>query len=222
MRAALLVVLSLAGCSKKETRDDCDRFFTRSRPILDAMMKDSGKHLTDADAVKFVADCREHRGKPENKDDALMNCVLETTDDDKIKACWSAAFGDYNKKSKQVEAAVQLDRLGKNLKVYYVTNDTFPVGKSGPTPAKGCCEQPGARCAVTDAWTKDKVWQALEFQIDEPNLFQYSYESDGKRATVMAVGDLDCDSTMITYKLEAGVDNGVPGIRLTEPPPNSD
>jgi len=222
MHKTLLLVALLGACSKAESGDDCERFFARSKPVFDAMAKDKGKAMTDADAARFLSECRTHQGKPGNKDEALMKCVLAASDDDKIKSCWTDALGDYMKKSKKTEAQLQLNKLGKNLKVYYITNDKFPVGKTGPTPDKGCCGQPNAKCAVTTAWATDKVWQELDFQIDEPNLFQYSYESDGKTATATAVGDLDCDTTMITYTLKVSVDNGNPKAEIIEPPPNSD
>jgi len=85
------------------------------------------------------------------------------------------------------------------------------------TPAATCCQGAGAKCAVdANAW-KDPVWQALDFQIDEAHLFQYSYESDGKTFTALAVGDLDCDTQMITYTLKGTSENGNPAVQMTEP-----
>jgi hypothetical protein len=222
MRTRLLLLLAVAGCSKKESGDDCERFVDKSKPAMEAMMKESGKTMSDADKAKLVADCREHHGKAGNKDDALLKCVLDASGDDKVKACWADAMGDFRKKSKKTEAALQLNKMSKNLKVYYVTNAAFPAGKSGPTPAAGCCGQPNAKCAVTDAWAKDKIWQELDFQIDEPNQFQYSYDSDGKTVTATAVGDLDCDTTMITYTLKMSAPDGNPKSEIVEPPPDAD
>ena len=68
----------------------------------------------------------------------------------------------------------------------------------------------------------DPVWQALDFQIDHPTLFQYSYASDGTSFNATAVGDLDCDGTFITYTLSGTAENGNVQVKLTEPPPNSD
>ena len=222
MRAALVLLMVIAAaCSKKQ--DDCQRFVDRSKPVLAGFMKEGGKELKRADLDQLVEQCRAEHGKPDNKDDVLMACVLAAKDDAAVSACWATAFGDYRSKGKKSEAQLQLNKLGKNLKVAFLTDATFPVGKAGPLPAEDCCQGPNARCPVTVAWTTDAVWRALDFQIDEPNLFRYTYESDGKTATATAVGDLDCDGTPITYTLVATADpSGNPEITITEPAPNSD
>ena len=64
------------------------------------------------------------------------------------------------------------------------------------------------------------IWQALDFEVSEPSLFQYRYHSDGQTAVVEAVGDLDCDTQMITYRLDVTAPNGNPRTVLTEPAPH--
>jgi hypothetical protein len=127
------------------------------------------------------------------------------------------AFMDYMKKSKRTEASLQLDKLGKNAKVYALTNAEFPAGDAGPTPAGPCCQGPGGRCAIDGSGWQQATWQALDFEIDEPNLFQYSYHSDGKTFTAQAVGDPGCSGASVTYKLEGKLDNGTPQLTLTGP-----
>lgn len=132
------------------------------------------------------------------------------------------AFMDYMKKSKKTESALQLNKLAKNLKAYAAVNSALPKVSAPLTPAKSCCEFPGARCETTAADWAVPAWQELEFMIPEPHLFRYSFESDGTKAVALAVGDLDCDGTEITYKLEATLlGNGVQ-VTITEPPANSD
>jgi len=213
------VMMLGAACSKK---DDCQRFVDKSKSMLEGMAKGAGKELTSADMDRLVAQCREKHGKPGNKDDAMMACVLDAKDDAAVAACWTAALGDYKSKSQRTEAQLQLGKLGKNLKVAFVTNAEFPKGKTGPTPAEDCCKGPDGKCPVTDAWAKDPVWQALEFEIYDPHRFRYTYESDGKTATATAIGDLDCDGTAITYTLTATATDGNPTVQLNEPPADSD
>ncbi len=117
------------------------------------------------------------------------------------------AFLDYTKRSKVSEASLQLNRIGKSLKRAYAENPVLPVGDAPLTPAKGCCGQPANKCQPDPAaFAKDKIWSALDFSIDEPGMYQYRYHSDGKSATVEAVGDLDCDGTPAIYTLHVSVD----------------
>jgi len=118
-----------------------------------------------------------------------------------------------------IEAAVKMSSLGRSAKLAYEDMQTMPVGKVGPTPAEPCCKGAGHKCAQSpDAW-KDPTWQKLDFSVDEPHRFQYSYEStDGKTAVATAVGDLDCDGKAITYKLELSVGaDGMVKTNLIEP-----
>jgi hypothetical protein len=132
------------------------------------------------------------------------------------------AFMDYTKRSKKTEAALQLNKLGKSAKRTYSETSAYPVGNVPLTPAKPCCSGPNGHCPVSSTTWEHPVWKALDFEIDEPTLFQYSYQSDGKTFTAKAVGDLDCDGIPITYELRGTSDGGNPAVQLTEPPPNSD
>jgi hypothetical protein len=111
------------------------------------------------------------------------------------------AADDYARKSKMSEARLMLNKIGKSAKVAFMQNDKYPIGKAGPTPATWCCEGPEHKCQPDPAQWQTGVWKELEFQMDEPHLFRYSYEStDGKTFTAMAIGDLDCDKNESTYK----------------------
>ena len=128
------------------------------------------------------------------------------------------AFMDYMKKSKKTEASLQLNKIAKNDKVYFVTSANFVTtnGAAKPSSATNC------KYAVDTSWASDSGWAALDFQIDEPNLFQYSYTGGTTSAVANAVGDLDCDGTKITYGLFMTAPNGNAAASITEPPPNSD
>ncbi|MFN0251886.1 MAG: hypothetical protein ACKV2T_33730 [Kofleriaceae bacterium] len=132
------------------------------------------------------------------------------------------AFMDYMKTSKKSEPSLLLNKLGKNLKVYYAIESKFPVGEVALTPGESCCASPVGKCASTPDMWQQPVWQALDFEITEPHMFQYRYRSDGTNVIAEAVGDLDCDGQTITYRLEAWAQNGNPTITITEPAPNTD
>jgi type II secretory pathway pseudopilin PulG len=132
------------------------------------------------------------------------------------------AFMDYTKKAKRTEASLQLNKLSKNAKVYYSINAELPKGEVALTPAESCCKSPGIKCVPTATTWASPVWQSLDFQIDEPHLFRYSYKSDGKTLTATAVGDLDCDGTEIAWTLSGTIVDGAPVLEITPPAPNSD
>jgi hypothetical protein len=137
-----------------------------------------------------------------------------------IAACGKGDKGsdDYATKSKQTEVTLQLNKLSKLAKRSYGEVGEFVKGKAGPTPSKPCCSYPDQKCPVTDEWRNDKVWQQLEFSIDEPSRFQYTYQSDGKTVAVTGTGDVDCSGTPQMWKLDASVNSaGNVVVNLTLP-----
>src|SRR4051812_20449757 len=139
------------------------------------------------------------------------------------------AFMDYMKRSKKTEASLQLNKIGKNSKRAYMENSTYVTGSAGVTPTpvvagKSCCGSAGKsphHCAANPAgWTG--AWPALEFEIDEDTLFYYSYPGPATPYPAIAVGDLDCDGTEITYSLTGTAVNGQPAYELSEPPASAD
>ncbi|HEX3760290.1 MAG TPA: prepilin-type N-terminal cleavage/methylation domain-containing protein [Kofleriaceae bacterium] len=141
------------------------------------------------------------------------------------------AFMDYMKRSKKTEASLQLNKIGKNSKRAYMENSQYVAGSAAvaPTPVKagnGCCggagKSPNHCAANPSAFTGDTVWAALDFEIDEDTLFYYSYGGTATTYTAIAVGDLDCDGTEITYTLAGTAANGQPAYQLTEPPASAD
>jgi prepilin-type N-terminal cleavage/methylation domain-containing protein len=137
------------------------------------------------------------------------------------------AFMDYMKRSKKTEAALQLNKIGKNAKRSYSESSSYVTGIATQLPGKpgggGCCGGPNNHCtAVPASFALDPVWKALDFQIDEDSLFYYDYTGAATTFTAKATGDLDCDNVEIVYTLAGTATNGNPAVSLTEPPPNSD
>ncbi len=139
------------------------------------------------------------------------------------------AFMDYMKRSKKTEAALQLNKIGKNAKRVYSESSSYVVGKATQLPAKvatGCCKGGGKdanHCKADPAgFAADSIWKALDFQIDEDSLFVYDYTGTATTFTALATGDLDCDTTEITYTLAGTAVNGNPAVVLTEPGVNDD
>src|SRR3977135_3302868 len=72
------------------------------------------------------------------------------------------AFMDYMKRSKKTEAALQLNKVGKNAKRAYAETSSYVVGTATPLPAKpgagGCCGGLNNHCAVDPGWASDLTW----------------------------------------------------------------
>jgi prepilin-type N-terminal cleavage/methylation domain-containing protein len=134
---------------------------------------------------------------------------------------WEAA-----NKAKKSEVYVQLEKLKKGVIGEYTANSSFPQLQAVTTPAVSCCTQDFGKkkkCAPIESdWAKPE-WRALEFQLNEPFFFQYSYTpaAAGAAFTATAIGDTDCDGTTVTFTLEGTTISGTPKIILTEPT-NSD
>jgi hypothetical protein len=124
----------------------------------------------------------------------------------KKKAGDGSGLAAQQRRSQSSEAKVNVDRIYKGAKVYFATNGQFAVGQAGPTPggAPWACaggkSEPHAPSAA--AWA-DPIWEALDFQVDDPSYYSYSYQSDGATMTVTAQGDLDCDQTPATFTMTA-------------------
>jgi type IV pilus assembly protein PilA len=137
------------------------------------------------------------------------------------------AFMDYMKRSKKTEAALQLNKLGKNAKRVYSEKAAYTSGTAGQLPGKpgtgGCCGGPNNHCAAVPAsFAADAIWKQIDFQVDEPSLFYYDYTGAAAAFTGKATGDLDCDGTEIVYTLSGTATSGNPAVVLTEPPVNQD
>jgi len=139
------------------------------------------------------------------------------------------AFMDYMKRSKKTEAALQLNKIGKNAKRVYSETSSYVVGTATQYPAKvatGCCNGGGTQAnhcaAVPASFAADATWKALDFQIDEDSLFYYDYTGTATAFTAKATGDLDCDNTEIVYTLLGAATGGNPSVALTEPAVNAD
>jgi type IV pilus assembly protein PilA len=136
------------------------------------------------------------------------------------------AFMDYMKRSKKTEAALQLNKIGKNNKRTYSETSSYVVGPGAALPAHtgtGCCGGTNNHCAVdTAGWVGDAQWKALDFQIDEPSLFFYTYTGAATSFTANAQGDLDCDTIPIVFTLTGTAVGGNPSVTLAEPNMNDD
>lgn len=221
----IALVVALVGCSKK---DDCERAYDKMAPLMQKLKGPSKDAAADKD--KDIKKCRDGIAKdPEAK--KMVDCI-NGIDGDVTEAKLGACMGGGHAKHGG-EAELLLNKIGKNAKRVFAETGSFPPGKSKqlpeftPTLGAGCCGGKAAdgavinKCPTSTDWAKDPVWTALDFTVDEPSNYRYSYESDGKTFKATAVGDVDCDGTEATYTLDGRVDNGNPTVNLTVPPKGS-
>jgi hypothetical protein len=118
--------------------------------------------------------------------------------------------------ARATEAEVHLRTLQKALDVYAVEMGRLPDAVAPLTPAKPCCQGPDQQCPAGgfDA----EIWKMLDFAIDVPHRYRFSYDRNGDEAVVAAVADLDCDGVETTYTLTATpAPGGSPTFQLVRP-----
>ena len=131
------------------------------------------------------------------------------------------AFMKYIKKSKTAEARQLVKKVYDGARVYYmdkrpgrgygaaVADSQFPGPSVGPSPALGTCCSTADKCAPTASYWTDPVWVALQFSVDDPHYYMYSYETTDPTSsfTARANGDLDCDGEYSTFEMFGAVNS---------------
>ena len=144
-----------------------------------------------ADKTSFVEQCRQKQsGKSEIKGETTANPAAE--------------------------AEQLLRRLGKHARSAFSKSNAFPAATLPLTPSEPCCKGEHGKCAFDKS--KWKPFDAVGFDPRGAHFFQYSYEStEPTKYVAKAVGDLDCDGTMITYALEVNAVDGKLHERIVAP-----
>jgi type IV pilus assembly protein PilA len=129
------------------------------------------------------------------------------------------AFMKYTRRSKTVEATMNLRRLFDSQVAYHeadhadasgnIVHKMFTNGRFY-TPAQGsCCGLPGDKCKPNPALWSDPVWSALNFSVDDPHYYSYQTwdygvgAAPGDHEEISASGDLDCDGTFSLFQRNA-------------------
>lgn len=129
------------------------------------------------------------------------------------------AFMRYMNRAKSSEAEQFIKKIADGARAYYhnptvdaldaVVGNQFPNDGAGgavtvgPAPALGVCCAAGGKCAPDPTlWaTVTDPWIALNFSVDDPHYYSYTYvvaDPTGPAAaiTARAEGDLDCDGAV--------------------------
>ncbi len=127
------------------------------------------------------------------------------------------AFTKYVKKSRTTEAFGMVEKLWAGSVTYYESDHILangtPLPKQFPGPSANegnggqfCCLQTGAKCpgnaGIFEA--AGGVFQALNFSMADPHNYNPNYSGSGVNTnaqfTAEALGDLDCDTTIATFR----------------------
>jgi|GEM_PF-3058768 len=117
----------------------------------------------------------------------------------------------YVKKSRTSEAREFVKKIYDGARTYYMDRGgtrgmqqlppQFPGPSMPPTPPLGTCCKSGGKCAPSAALWTNPVWVALQFSVDDPHYYSYSYTVKGNTFTARANGDLDCDGVYSTFEM---------------------
>jgi hypothetical protein len=209
LKQVAIAMIVLVGC---KGGDKCERMVDK---LASGLAKDLG-HAPDK--AKMVGECREGLQK-HPASEKMIDCVLAISGEPSKEDMQKCMDPDDRRTP---AAAKQLKRLAETAKTAFAKTGAFPQGKVALSPAKECCfgnpDAKQGKCPVDAAAWQDPTWKALDFSIDEPSLYRYSYESDGKTFTALAVGDADCDTNLATFTLTGAIEGGVPKVDLVSPP----
>ncbi len=210
------LLAAVAGCGGKPA-EDCGAIATRLLPILSG-----GQETVGVEVMKNVVDRCQTRSKG-SADDVLFRCVAAAKDDAGIMTCVKDATsvlesardtGTKRPSRRAGEAELQMAKLKTNAKAIYTTDASYPVVTAPLTPSTPCCEQPGGRCQPNAADWATPAWQALDFQLDEPHDFQYSYQGSNSTYVAVAIGDPGCSGKPIKLTLSGTAVGGNPSSSL--------
>jgi type IV pilus assembly protein PilA len=132
------------------------------------------------------------------------------------------AFMKYIRRSKTVEASNNIRKMYDSSISYFETEHAdlaqtilarqFPASQAATPGVNPCCGQPGDKCdpaAAAPKW-KTATWSSLNFSVDDPFYFWYTYDSAGvdkaSNFSAWAFGNLDCDATYSTFMRGGKID----------------
>lgn len=148
------------------------------------------------------------------------------------------AFEKSVRRSKTSEATVNLRRIYDGAVTSYQSEQVnragqglppkFPDGIEATPGENACCEANNrGQCPSNSEAFVRPTWQQLQFSVDDPHYYWYSFTSQGEGAgaefTARASGNLNCDDTYSTFErvgfvdLVSGSIQGGSGVYIIRP-----
>ncbi len=131
------------------------------------------------------------------------------------------AFEKSVRRSKTSEATVNLRRIYDGAVTSYQSEQVDRAGQGlppkfpltvDPTPGEDACCQATDRgqCPSNSEAFVKPTWQQLQFSVDDPHYYWYTFVSEGEGAgakfSARASGNLNCDATFSTFERIGFVD----------------
>lgn len=146
------------------------------------------------------------------------------------------AFDKAVRRSKTSEATINLRRIFDGAITSYQSEGVDRAGEGqqskfpttiGATPGENiCCDQVGQRCRGDNEAFAQPTWQELQFALDDPHFYWYTFISEGEgvaaQFSARSSGNLDCDDDFSTFErigfvdLLGGVTGGA-GVYIIDP-----
>lgn len=146
------------------------------------------------------------------------------------------AFEKAVRRSKSSEATINLRRIFDGAISSYQEETVTRQGEGAPSEFPGtiaatpgvnaCCQNGVSRCPANPAVFVQPTWQALQFSVDDPHFYWYSFISEGAgvaaQFTARASGNLNCDERFSTFERIGFVDllggvTGGSGVHVIDP-----
>ncbi len=191
-------------------QDLCAVAFDKLAPMVERRFQTK---ISPDERAKGLEECR--AGDKEAM--VVVECIAKAADDDAIVACMQAS----EPKKKLDEPHPDLDQLVENLRIYHISHEVLLAGNVALTPAKACCSYPDHLCPAGE-W-KAETWNIVGLDNTKARHFQFRFEGTRSKVVVEAVGDLDCDGKLITFRreLEMRADGNM-HITVVDPKPEDD
>ena len=131
------------------------------------------------------------------------------------------AFMKYIRRSKTTEATMNIRKLFDSSVSYYQEEHAdrgigtalprqFPASVALTPAVSACTAGSSKKITPNSTYFSAATWQALNFSVDDPFYFQYSYDGAGTGVassfTARANGDLNCDGVLSTFERVGLVD----------------
>lgn len=125
------------------------------------------------------------------------------------------AFMEYMAKGKRSEVKIQLNRLSKASKAYYVEHSGYPSGDSIDYPRDfAALNKVPVPASLAASLGSTDPFTLLEFQQEEDWRFAYHYIGGAttQEMSVTGAADLDFDSNLQLHVIEGTTVNGQPAV----------